>query len=73
MLEEFQSTCDRIAEFPRPYRIVEQEIGSDIRRAPVRRFPYGVFYEVELDRVIVLAFFHAKRDPTRRSLCQTQE
>jgi len=36
----------------------------DIRRALLSRFPYGVFYIREGDTIIVLACFHAKRDPT---------
>ncbi len=35
----------------------------DVRRALVRRFPYGVFYLVEESRVVVLAVFHSSRDP----------
>ena len=36
----------------------------DIRRALLRRFPYGIFYLIEGNVVTVLACFHAKRDPT---------
>ena len=34
-----------------------------VRRALLRRFPYGVFYLVEREAIVVLAVFHAKRDP----------
>jgi plasmid stabilization system protein ParE len=34
-----------------------------IRRAPMRRFPYVVYYRLELDRVIVVAIQHAHRNP----------
>ncbi len=34
-----------------------------IRRALLRRFPYGLFYVVEDDRIVVLACFHVMRDP----------
>ena len=34
-----------------------------IRRALVRRFPYGVFFIEEGDRIVVLAVFHARRNP----------
>ncbi len=37
---------------------------ADIRRAPARRFPYSVFFRVESERLVVLAVFHARRDPT---------
>lgn len=36
---------------------------SDIRRALTKRFPYGVFYLLENDSIIILAVLHAKRDP----------
>ena len=36
----------------------------DIRRALLRRFPYGIFYLFEGNAVTVLACFHAKRNPT---------
>ena len=44
---------------PLQYPVVHQEV----RRCLVRRFPYGIFYMVEDKRVVVLAVFHAKRDP----------
>ncbi len=34
-----------------------------IRRALLRRFPFGVFYIVEHDRIEILACFHFRRDP----------
>lgn len=36
---------------------------QDIRRALLRKFPYVLFYMVKEERIIVLACFHAKRDP----------
>jgi plasmid stabilization system protein ParE len=36
---------------------------KNVRRALVRKFPYGVFYFVFEDTVVVLACFHTKRDP----------
>jgi plasmid stabilization system protein ParE len=33
------------------------------RRAGVRRFPYGIVFRVEEHRIVVLACFHASRDP----------
>jgi plasmid stabilization system protein ParE len=41
------------------------KIHKDVRRALLHRFPYGVFFIVEETRIIVLAFFHVKRDPKR--------
>ena len=39
------------------------KILHDARRAPVRRFPYSVFYKVEPERVVVISVFHGRRDP----------
>ena len=33
------------------------------RRAVVQRFPFGIFYAVENDKVIVFAIWHYKRKP----------
>ncbi len=36
---------------------------GDIRRAVLRRFPYSIHFLPEPNRIVVLAVFHAKRDP----------
>lgn len=36
---------------------------ADIRRKPLRRFPYSLFYVVEPGRVRILAVAHQKRRP----------
>lgn len=36
---------------------------SHVRRASLRRFPYGVFYVIREDRIDVLAVYHARRRP----------
>jgi len=36
---------------------------GEIRCARVRRFPYSIFYIVEPRQIVVLAVFHARRDP----------
>jgi toxin ParE1/3/4 len=35
-----------------------------IRSVPVRRFPYSVFYIHEPLRIVVLAVFHTRRNPS---------
>lgn len=34
-----------------------------VRRAPLRRFPFGVFFAVSGDEVVVLAVVHGRRHP----------
>jgi len=41
------------------------KVHKEIRRALLHRFPYGVFYIVADNRIVVFAFFHAKRNPKR--------
>ena len=36
---------------------------SFVREAPVPRHPYGVYYRVQPDRIVVIAVFHHSRDP----------
>ncbi len=59
LLEEFLKSVERVASNPQLYPTVE----GDIRRAPLRRFPYSLFYRIEPDQIGVIAFFHGKRDP----------
>jgi plasmid stabilization system protein ParE len=39
------------------------EVHKNIRRARVHRFPYSVFFRASKDRILVIAVFHARRDP----------
>ena len=36
-----------------------------IRRILLRRFPYGLYYAIERDRIVVHACYHLRREPTR--------
>jgi plasmid stabilization system protein ParE len=61
--EEFLSavrdTADRISEQPLLYAVVHRET----RRALVRRFPYGLYYKLWDQKVVVVACFHTSRKP----------
>ncbi|MEB2343424.1 MAG: type II toxin-antitoxin system RelE/ParE family toxin [Deltaproteobacteria bacterium] len=39
------------------------QVQGQVRRAALRRFPYGVFYVVREDRIDVLAVYHGRRRP----------
>jgi plasmid stabilization system protein ParE len=41
------------------------KIYHDIRRVLVRRFPYGVFYVFDNNKIFILAVMHIKRHPRR--------
>jgi len=48
-----------VARSPKIY----QKVHKNIRRALVRRFPYGVFFIEEVNHIRVVAVFHAHRNP----------
>jgi plasmid stabilization system protein ParE len=46
-----------------PFRFAKMH--GERRRAGVKRFPYGVFFQVEDNRIVVIACFHGRRNPKR--------
>lgn len=57
--QSLDSCLKSIQNLPESHPVVHR----DIRRALLRRFPYGLFYVKEGDLITILACFHAKRDP----------
>lgn len=49
----------QIIESPLAYPVVQRSI----RRAKITRFPFGIYYELLDEQVIVLAVYHFKRSP----------
>lgn len=49
----------RLSENPSQFPVIEAEA----RRALLRRFPYGVFFTINDDAVLVLAVLHLHRHP----------
>ncbi|MCC7001840.1 MAG: type II toxin-antitoxin system RelE/ParE family toxin [Gemmatimonadaceae bacterium] len=45
--------------------LLRREVRPGVRRALLRRFPYGVFFGVSETAVIVLAVLHHRRTPHR--------
>ena len=41
------------------------EVEPGIRRILLRRFPYGLYYAIGPDRIVVHACYHLRREPTR--------
>jgi plasmid stabilization system protein ParE len=50
----------RMSDNPRQFPVVYKTV----RRALLRRFPYSLFFVVESNTLIVIACFHASRDPS---------
>jgi plasmid stabilization system protein ParE len=55
-----QHVLEQAAQNPQRYAVVFR----DVREGLVRRFPYCVYYRDEGKRIVVLAVFHASRDPS---------
>jgi plasmid stabilization system protein ParE len=51
--------ANAISELPESYQILYR----GVRRAPIRRFPFGLLYRVYPDCVVVIACFHGSRNP----------
>lgn len=54
-----EAAVDRISENPLQFPVVHR----DLRRVLLRRFPYAVFFRVMGDGILILACFHARRNP----------
>ena len=63
--EEFLTAVDAtlqdLAAHPAAYAVIHRET----RRALLHRFPYGIFYRLYDENVIVIACMHGRRDPER--------
>jgi plasmid stabilization system protein ParE len=56
---EVHAGIQRILDFPRAWPILE----GDLRRCITHRFPYGILYSIEPDRIYILAVMHLHRHP----------
>lgn len=61
LLDEMASTFSLIAEAPLLYPVVHR----NTRRAVMRRFPFGIYYQIEADAIVVVAIMHGSRNPHR--------
>ncbi|MEX2515392.1 MAG: type II toxin-antitoxin system RelE/ParE family toxin [Gammaproteobacteria bacterium] len=60
-LNEVVSLLRSIQQNPLAYPIVHR----NTRRALTKRFPFGAFYRVESEYIVVVAIMHASRDPSK--------
>jgi len=58
-LNEFEAAIRRIISYPESYRVIKK----DIRRCLVKRFPYGILYVIDTDKIVVIAVAHLHRKP----------
>jgi len=59
-LDLVQQTLNAVSE--NPYQF--PQVHRDVRRALLKRFPYGIFFRIRPDRIKVLAIVHLSRDPS---------
>ena len=55
-----EEALDKLLRNPLIYR----KFHKDLRRVPIRRFPFRVMYVVREQQIIVTAVFHVRKDPT---------
>lgn len=58
-LDEVMQTGRRIAEHPEAWPL----ISGRIRRCLLNRFPFGLLFRIEQERIYVLAVMHLRREP----------
>lgn len=58
-LDELARIEGHLSSSPGLYQVAEDQI----RRAVLRRFPFGLFYLEEADRILILACLDLRRDP----------
>jgi plasmid stabilization system protein ParE len=58
-LGEVRATASSVLEMPRAYPVIRR----DTRRALIHRFPYGLFYRLIDETIVIVACLHTSRDP----------
>jgi toxin ParE1/3/4 len=60
-LAQVRTVLDAIESSPARFPFIHRQT----RRALVRRFPYGIYYRVYDEVIVVVACMHGRRDPQR--------
>jgi len=58
---DLDSHIERLPSFPRAFPVVFE----GLRRAILKRFPFGLYYLLEDERIVVFGVLHLKRDILR--------
>jgi plasmid stabilization system protein ParE len=62
---EFANAIDEVVERISSNPLAFPIVHSETRRAVVRRFPYGIYFRVLEDQIVVTAVMHGRRHPRR--------
>jgi hypothetical protein len=60
-LAEVEATTNLIESFP----LAWTSLSSRTRRCRTHRFPYGLFYQVRRDEILIVSVMDLRRDPKR--------
>ena len=60
---DYKLCIDEVFSKIQKHPTIYKKVYRELRRAVIRRFPFGVFYLVEDKTIIILAVLHARRDP----------
>ncbi|HEX3989230.1 MAG TPA: type II toxin-antitoxin system RelE/ParE family toxin [Verrucomicrobiae bacterium] len=58
-VDEVEAGIQTVMDDPKVWRVVE----DDVRRYLIHRFPYGLYYSIDGDIVVIWAVKHLHRDP----------
>jgi len=58
-IDEIESAIRRMCRHPRACSVIE----DNIRRCLVKRFPFGIYYSLEADHILIVAIMHLSRMP----------
>lgn len=60
-IQSVQLTFESIQSNPKKFQVRHRKI---IRAAPIKSFPFLIYCTIEENRIVVLAVFHMKRNPS---------
>ena len=64
-LAEVEATTNLIETFP----LAWTSLSPRTRRCRTRRFPYGLFYQIRRDEILIVSVMDLRRDPKRWEHC----
>jgi len=58
-IDSVEKGIEKILENSRAWPIIDE----DVRRHLIKRFPFGIYYTIERDYILILAVMHMNRKP----------
>ncbi len=57
--EDLSDSIKLIQSFPKSWRIVSK----NVRMCRMKKFPFGIMYQIRKDEILITSVFHFKREP----------